>query len=291
MQTRRLGQTQWQCPAIGLGGMPLSIQDRPDESKAMAVIEKALALGVKLIDTADVYCLDDSEIGHNERLIQQVIAKENLAEDLLVATKGGLERPEGQWVVNGSPEHLVKACDKSLQALQVERIELYQLHAPDPSVPFLESVGQLRELQDQGKIHHIGLSNVEVHHIEKAQTITEIVSVQNRCNVHDLRAFHQGVIPYCQAHKIAFLAYSPVGGRHGKEFVEKDIYLNDMANQYQVTPYQIALAWLLAQSEVIFAIPGASRQKSIEDSWATLALNLAPEDIQQLNQTYGLDTI
>ena len=287
MQTKKVGQTTIEVSSIGLGGMPLSIQGRPSEEQALRVIKKAFDLGLNFIDTADVYCLDNSEIGHNERLIRKAIDKFGIRNEFLVATKGGLERPEGQWIVNASPKHLQQACEASLVALNVESIALYQLHAPDPDVPFRESIEKLVDLKQQGKIQHIGLSNVEIKHIQEAQTMTEVVSVQNRCNVHDLRSFHHGIVDYCEQQNISFIAYSPVGGKHGKEFVEKDIYLNEVAKRYEATSYQVALAWLLAQSKAMIPIPGATRIESIEDSVAALSIELSQDDLGFLNNAFG----
>jgi len=170
-----------QVSAIGLGAMPLSLAGRPDEATAIKVIHAALDAGMTLIDTADVYCLDDGDLGHNERLIARALRDWPRRAEVLVATKGGMERPDGTWTVNAQPEHLRAACERSLRALGVEAIGLYQLHAPDPTVPFEESVGALAELQRQGKVLHVGLSNVAVPAIDLARTVVQVASVQNRC--------------------------------------------------------------------------------------------------------------
>ena len=159
MRTRALGPGAPDVAVVGLGGMHLSIADRPDEATALRVIHATLDAGATILDTADVYCLDDADLGHNERLIAKALRTWGGRRDaVVVATKGGMTRPGGRWERNGRPEHLRRACDRSLKALETERIDLYQLHAPDPEVPLIESVGALVELQRAGKIRWIGVS-------------------------------------------------------------------------------------------------------------------------------------
>jgi len=160
---RRLGRDAPLVSAVGYGGMHLSIQDRPPEEQGIRVIHAALDAGVTLIDTADVYCLDNQDIGHNERLVARALGSwQGDRDQVTVATKGGVTRPAGRWDTDGRPQHLRAACERSLKALGVERLDLYQLHAPDPKVPLAESVGALGELKQEGKIRWIGLSNVSV---------------------------------------------------------------------------------------------------------------------------------
>jgi aryl-alcohol dehydrogenase-like predicted oxidoreductase len=171
MAPMNLGQTNEQIPPIGFGGMPLSIQGRPSTEQAKKTLHAAIDAGMTFIDTADVYCLDDFDTGHNERLIASVLRERSDGKSIQVATKAGLERPNGAWTRNGSPEHLREACDQSLNALGVEQIWLYQYHAPDEKFPFEESVGAFAELQRAGKCKHVGLSNVTVEQIESAQKV------------------------------------------------------------------------------------------------------------------------
>ena len=193
MEHRELGESGLKVSAIGLGGMPLSIDGRPTEAEAIRVIHASLDAGVTFIDTADVYCLDHTDIGHNERLIAKALRERSGSGEIIVATKGGLERPGGEWTTNGRPEHLRRACEASLRALGLDAITLYQLHAPcDESLE--ESVGELSRLQEEGKIQHIGLSNVDVDQITQAQSIAPIVSIQNRRNPHDTSAWDEGVM-------------------------------------------------------------------------------------------------
>ncbi|MCS6856366.1 MAG: aldo/keto reductase [Deltaproteobacteria bacterium] len=287
MQTlpqRQLGPTGRMVSAIGLGAMPMSLAGRPPESQSIAVIRRALELGVTLIDTADVYCLDDSDIGHNERLIARALAEAGQsAKGVVVATKGGLRRPRGEWVVDARPERLREACERSLKALGVERIALYQLHAVDPRVPIEESVGELARLREEGKIEAIGLSNVNAQEIDRAMRVAPIVSVQNRFHVRDRRfAIGNGALRRCEELGLAFLAYAPVGGTHGRRLISEDPALRAVAQKHGATPEEVALAWLLRQSPCVVPIPGASRLSSIESSVRSLSLVLDAEDLARI---------
>ncbi len=289
MDKRTFGPTSYQVSAIGLGGMPLSIQGRPSQEDAIRVIHAALDAGVTLIDTADVYCVDDADIGHNEQLIAKALWSFSGDEDaVLVCTKGGLRRPEGEWVNDARPAHLKSACDRSLSALGVDRIAVYQLHAPDPKVPFAESVGALAELQKQGKIEHVGLSNVSVEQIREARAIVPIVSVQNRCNPFDLRAFQDGVIAECEREGMAFLPWSPVGGG-GKQkgTVRDDAVLNAVGARHGCTSFQVALAWLRQKSPAMIPIPGASKITSALSSVRAASLVLSDEDVAEIDRHVG----
>ena len=217
MKQRGLGNTGWQVSAIGLGGMPLSIRGRPSEDSAIEVICAALDNGVTFIDTANCYCIDNGDIGHNERLIARALREwAGPRDSVIVATKGGVERPKGEWPCNGKPEHIRSACEASLRALEVDAIDLYQLHAPDKNVPYDETIGMFQRLHEEGKIRHVGLSNVSVEQIRQATNVVPVVSVQNRCNPLDRRAWSEGVIDYCEENGLAFLPYSPVGGSREK---------------------------------------------------------------------------
>lgn len=284
MQQRTLGTTDLHVSAIGLGGMPLSIEGRPAPSEAIKVIHASLRAGVRLIDTSDVYCLDQAEVGHNERLIAEALAQWPDPESVVVATKGGMTRPGGAWVTDVHPRRLKAACEASLKALRVPALTLYQLHTVDDVVPLEDSVGALAELRRAGKILHIGLSNVTAAEIRRAQQVAPIVSVQNRCGVFDRRDFNNGVIALCEAEKITYLAYSPVGGARGKHRLAADPALRRIAARHEVSPYQVALAWLLARSPSIVPIPGASRIPSAIDSAAAASLTLTPDDLASLEQ-------
>ena len=210
---RPVGNSGLVVGPIGLGGMPLSIQGRPDERTALAVIEAFVAGGGDHIDTAISYCLDEHDFGHNERLIAKALRKLGRT-DVIVATKGGLTRPEGRWEVDCSPQWLRQCCEQSVADLGAP-IPLYYLHTVDPAVPFAESLGELVRLRDEGKIAAIGLSNVNARHLDEAVRLTRIAAVQNRCNVLDTRDFESGLVERCRELGIAYVAYSSVGGHSG----------------------------------------------------------------------------
>ena len=286
MHLRPLGSSGLHVSQIGFGGMPLSITGRPARSEAIKVLHASLRAGVTLIDTADVYCLDQSDIGHNEKLIAEALAQVPSASNVVVATKGGLQRPGGAWVTDAHPRRLRSACEASLKALRLPVIPLYQLHAVDDAVPLEDSVGALAELRRQGKIAHIGLSNVTPAELRRAMAIVPIVSVQNRCSVFDRRDFSNGMVALCTAEKIAYLAYSPVGGGRGKVRVADDPTLRAVGARHDVSPFQVALAWLLARSPMVIPIPGASRISSALDSAAADELQLTAEDHATLDQAF-----
>jgi aryl-alcohol dehydrogenase-like predicted oxidoreductase len=274
-------------PAIGYGGMHLSLalQDRPPERESLEVIRAALDAGVRLIDTADVYCLDDSDIGHNERLVAEALRGWSGDRDsVLVATKGGLTRPAGRWERDGRPEHLRVACERSLRALGVERIALYQLHAPDPQVPFEESVGGLAELLREGKIRWVGLSNVSVAQIRAAEAIVPVASVQNRLNPFFRESLQDGVVRHCAERRIGFLAYSPTGGGRLNRKLPEHSVLRPMAARLGVSAHALVLAWVLAQSPAVIAIPSARRVAHALDSVGAGALELSREDLAAIDR-------
>ncbi len=285
MQRRELGMTGTTINPIGLGGMPISIRGRPPERQGIRTICAALDAGIDFIDTADAYCLDNDDIGHNERIIAKAV-KQWAGGRVFIATKGGIERPGGAWTRNGDPAHLKSACEKSLVALGSDCIDLYQLHAPDPKVPFMDSVNALAQLQKQGKIRHVGLSNVDVKQIRAASELVRIVSVQNRCNPYDVRSFDDGVIRYCEGHDITFLAYSPVGGDRGHGRLGKDKDLNEVAETRGADAYQVALAWLLARSPAMIPIPGASKTSSALSSAGAMDLRLSNDDLDKLDRNF-----
>jgi aryl-alcohol dehydrogenase-like predicted oxidoreductase len=276
---RQFGTDAPPVTAVGYGGMHLSIQDRPTEEQAVGVIRAVLDAGITLIDTADVYCLDDGEIGHNERLIARALRSRAQHEGVIVATKGGLRRPQGQWEVDGSPAHLRTACDHSLKALGVESIDLYQLHAPDPRVPLADSIGALADLRREGKVRWVGLSNVSVAEIQQAEAIVPISTVQNRLNPFFREALTQGVVQYCEERGIGFLAYSPVGGGRLNRKLPAHPVLRPMATRLGVTPHALVLAWVLARSPRVIVIPSARTVEHALDSITAAELTLSEEDL------------
>jgi aryl-alcohol dehydrogenase-like predicted oxidoreductase len=285
MQTRTIGPVT--VSAIGLGGMPMSIEGRPDEERSVRTIHAALDAGVTLIDTADAYHMNTGETGHNERLIAKALASyPGDASDVLIATKGGHLRPgDGSWTIDGSPAHLQEAAEASLKALGVDVIGLYQFHRPDPKVPYAESIGAIKELLDAGKIRLAGISNASIEHIETARSILgegNLASVQNQFSP----AFRssEGELEHCAAAGIAFLPWSPLGGigRAG-QLGRQHAAFAEIAAAHGVSPQRVTLAWLLAKAPVVIPIPGASRPESIIDSAQAPGLTLTAEELARLD--------
>ncbi|WP_328690990.1 aldo/keto reductase [Streptomyces phaeochromogenes] len=284
MQTRTVGDVQ--VGAIGLGGMPMSIEGRPDEQRSVATVYAALEAGVTLIDTADAYHRDADEVGHNESLIARAVAEYGGdTSDVLIATKGGHLRPgDGSWTLNGSPEYLKKACDASLERLGVEAIGLYQFHRPDPRVPYEESVGAIRDLLDAGKIRFAGISNASPDRIRLANEILggRLVSVQNQFSP----AFRSSEpeLELCAELGIAFLPWSPLGGiSNAGALGSRYAAFADVARTHGVSPQQVCLAWMLAKAPVVIPIPGSSRPETIRDSVAAAELKLSAEEQARLD--------
>jgi aryl-alcohol dehydrogenase-like predicted oxidoreductase len=287
MRTRTIGSTT--VSAIGLGGMPMSIEGRPGEARSIATIHAALDAGVTFIDTADAYHLNAGETGHNERLIAKALASYGGdTSDVLVATKGGHLRPgDGSWTQDGSPAHLRAAVDASLKALGTDVIGLYQFHRPDPRVPYEESIGALRELLQAGKIRMAGISNASVAQIDTARQILgagNLVSVQNQFSP----AFRssEAELRHCAELGIAFLPWSPLGGigRAG-ELGQAHAAFAEVAQAHGVSPQQVTLAWMLALAPVVIPIPGASRPESITDSAQAAELQLTPDEVERLSRS------
>jgi aryl-alcohol dehydrogenase-like predicted oxidoreductase len=280
---RALGKTGIAVTAIGLGAMPLSLRGRPDASRAEAVIRAFVDGGGDFIDTANVYCIDTHDLGHNERLVGDILRRLGRQDAMRVGTKGGLTKEGSGWDTKATPAWLRQSCERSLLDLGVERIFLYQLHAPDPDVPFADSVGELARLQQDGKVEHAGLSNVSVAQIRIAQKIIPVASVQNKCHVFMQRSLRDGVVEYCARNQIAFLAHSPVGGHGRQKRLGESKPLHEVARRTGATPWQVALAWLLQRGDHIIPIPGASRPESISASLQALKLRLSSEDLATLN--------
>lgn len=255
---------------MGFGAMRLTgkgIWGEPkDESEAKAVLRRAIELSVNFIDTADAYGPDVSE-----RLIGEALYP--YPQGVIIATKGGQMRggPDN-WYPNGRPEHLREAIEGSLQRLRLERIDLYQLHRPDPQVPFEDSVGTLADLRKEGKIRHVGLSNVTVDQLNRARAIVPIVSVQNRYNLDDRSS--EDVLKACERESIAFIPWAPLGA--------KTATLERVASAHDATVNQIALAWLLQHSPVMLPIPGTSSVAHLEENIAAASIKLSGEEIRSL---------
>jgi aryl-alcohol dehydrogenase-like predicted oxidoreductase len=286
MQQRRIGDVE--VSAIGLGGMPMSIEGRPDRHQSIATIHAALEAGVTFIDTADAYHLHADEVGHNESLIAEALASwGGDASSVLVATKGGHLRPgDGSWTLDGSPAHLREACEGSLKRLGVEAIGLYQFHRPDPAVPYADSVGALRDLLDAGKIRMAGISNAGAEQIRQAQEILggRLVSVQNQFSP----AFRssEAELDLCDDLGLAFLPWSPLGGiARAAELGSGFAPFQEIADARGVSPQQVCLAWMLSKSPHVVPIPGSSRPQTIQDSVKAVDLTLTPPEIARLDAT------
>jgi aryl-alcohol dehydrogenase-like predicted oxidoreductase len=265
LEVGRLGYGAMRLCGPGIIGWP------EDRANALAVLRRAVELGVMLIDTADAY-------GPHVNELQVAEALHPYPEGLVIATKGGLiHERSASWPPDGRPEHLREACEGSLRRLRLEQIDVYQLHRPDPNVPFEDSVGALKELRDEGKIRHVGLSNVSREQLERARAIVPIVSVQNRYSIADRAS--EDVLELCERAGIAFLPWFPLGagGLAGGEGP-----LAQVAARHGATPPQIAIAWLLHRSPVICPIPGTSSLAHLEENVAAARLRLSADDLDAL---------
>jgi pyridoxine 4-dehydrogenase len=267
LTVNRLGFGAMRITGDGICGEPA------DRDEAKAVLRRAIELGVNFIDTADSYGPHVSE-----KLISETLYP--YPDDLVIATKGGLERTgPGQWPANGRPEHLVEACEGSLRRLKLDQIPLYQFHRPDPAVPLEDSIGALVTLKQQGKIRHIGVSNVTEDQLRRAQRLTPIVSIQNRYNVED--RLSESLIDLCEQEQMVFLPWAPI------QNVDRNRIVRETAQRYDATPRQIVLAWLLARSPSILPIPGTGSVSHVDDNVAAAAIKLAPADVASLTDNAG----
>ena len=266
LTVNRLGFGAMRITGKGIWGEP------PDLGRARAAIKRAVELGVNFIDTADSYGPHVSETLIAETLYPY-------PDDLVIASKGGLVRPgPGRWEADGRPEHLREVLEGSLSRLRVERIDLYQLHRPDPKVPLEESIGALAELKDQGKIRHLGISNVTEDQLQRAEKITPIVSVQNRYNVVDRTS--ESMVDLCEQEELAFLPWAPI-----QEADEVDV-ITHAARNHGYTPRQIVLAWLLARSPQILPIPGSGSPEHVEANIAAAGIKLDQGEVAAITDAF-----
>jgi aryl-alcohol dehydrogenase-like predicted oxidoreductase len=285
MHERKIGQIS--VSAIGLGGMPMSIEGRPDEAQSIATIHAALDAGVTLIDTADSYTLAGDEQGHNEELIARALREYGGdTSNVLVATKGGHLRPEpGPWAQNGDPAYLKEAAKASARRLGVEAIGLYQFHRPDPKVPYADSVGAVRDLLDEGVIRMAGISNANPEQIREAQQILggRLVSVQNQFSPRFRSSLPE--LELCAELGIAFLPWSPLGGiGQASDLGGQGAAFARIAQAHGVSPQRVCLAWELALAPIVIPIPGASRPASIQDSAQAAELELSADEVEELSR-------
>ncbi len=286
METKQLGNTGVTISVIGLGGMPMSLSSRPPESQAIAVIHRALALGVTLIDTADSYCQDESDKHHNERLISKALQRyEGDISHITVATKGGLMRPNGNWTRNGNPEHLRETIRTSFEALGGSKpIDVWQYHAPDPNYTIEEALTPAKEAVSEGLIRFVGVSNFSVEQIKQARDVVEVVSVQNQYNPWYRQPESDGVLEYCETEGLTFLPWSPLGGSRRVGSLQDIPVIAQIAEEKGVSVYQIVLAWLRAKSPCIVPIPGASKISSLEDSISAVEVKLSEAEVSRIDR-------
>ncbi len=264
LTVNRLGYGAMRITGKGIWGQP------PDRDAAKSVLRRAIERGVNFIDTADSYGPDVSET-----LIAEALAP--YPEDVVIATKGGLERPgPNRWTPNGRPDHLRAACDGSLQRLGLEQIPLYQFHRPDPKVPLEESLGTLVELKAQGKIRHIGICNVDESQLRAAQAVTAIVSVQNRYNASDRSS--ESMIDLCEQEQITFLPWAPILD------LDRNPAVQQIAAAHDAAPRQVVLAWLMARSSAILPIPGTGSVDHLEANLDAAALDLSPAEVAAITE-------
>jgi aryl-alcohol dehydrogenase-like predicted oxidoreductase len=285
LPTRRLADAE--VSAIGLGAMPMSLHGRPSEEQSIATIHAALDAGATLIDTANSYALDESEVGHNELLVAKALRQRS--ERVLVATKGGIIRRGEEWLHNGHPDSLRRSCEASLRRLGVERIDLFQFHRPDLTVPYEESVGALAELQQAGMIRWVGLSNANVAQLELALTLVDVVSIQNQLSPRYPFPLARGEVAATADRGIAFLAWSPLGGIGRADSGSRIAPIRAAAERHGVSAQQVVLAWLLALSPTIIPIPGATRSETIRDSLAAATLVLDTDELAAISAAVDED--
>jgi pyridoxine 4-dehydrogenase len=261
LRVRRLGFGAMRITGNGIWGPP----DDPEEARRL--LRRVVDIGVNLIDTADSYGPEVSE-----NLIAEALHP--YPDGLVIATKGGMHRTgPGQWPRDGRPERLKECCEASLRRLKLERLDLYQLHAPDPNVPYEDSIGALKELQDEGKIRHIGVSNVSLEQLEQARGLVEVATVQNRYNLTD--RFSENVLEACEEAGVGFIPWFPLATG---SLAEPGGALDEVAHAHDATPGQVALAWLLARSRVMLPIPGTSSIEHLEENMAAEELTLSDEE-------------
>jgi aryl-alcohol dehydrogenase-like predicted oxidoreductase len=273
---------------VGLGEMPMSLDGRPDEERSIRTIHAALDAGVNLIDTADAYARDDRDIGRGERLLAKAL--KGRRDNVIVATKGGLTRNRGgSWPPDGRPEYLRAACEASLRALETDRIDLYQFHRPDPRVPYAESIGTFKELQDEGKVRWVGISNATVAQLEEALGIVDVVSLQNELSLAYTSPIAKGELQACTDRGIAFLPWSPLGGIGSAAETAGGVDpVAAAAEAHGVSPQQVALAWLLSLGPTVVPIPGASRPETITDSLRAAELELSDAERHAISAAVGV---
>ncbi len=290
MEMKQLGNTGVAVSELGLGGMAMSLSTKPPEPQAIETIHRALALGINLIDTADSYCKDELDKHHNERLIYKALQQyQGDTSQVIVVTKGGFQRTQGKWILNGNPNHLRQTIQGSFEALGAKKpIDLWLHHRPDPNYSIERSLTPAKEAVAQGIIRFVGLSNFSVEQIKRARDIVDIVAIQNQFNPWCRNPEFDGVLEYCEQEGLTFMASSPFGGIKGARRtspLENLSAFTALAEEKETSIYSIMLAWLGSKSPAIIPIVGASKPNSVEESVKSLTVNLSDEEIDRLDNS------
>lgn len=284
-ENKRSFQKPFELFPIGLGAMPLSLPGKPSEKEAITILKTFLESGGNFIDTADVYGLDETDKGHNEKLISKAVNEITDKKNIIIATKGGATRPNGGWALGGGhPKKLRAACEQSLLNLNIEQHTLYYFHGPDVNIPLEDSLGELIHLKREGKIKHLGIANVTLDELKFASDLTEIVAVQNRCNPFCKADTKNGIIDFCKLNNILYVAYCPLGGwaDHAK-LISSALY-QPLQMKYATNAYVINLAWLMSKGDHVVSIPGMDKKEQIAINFQAFHLTLQKEDIETIDQ-------
>lgn len=268
--------------AIGFGALHLSLPPRPPRAQAMEVIQRAVSSGITLIDTADSYCADETEMHHNEVLVREALDRLPGAR-VVVATKGGLRRPQGRWVPCGDPAYLLKAIESSFRALGgIDPIDLWHYHAPDPEFDIRRSLRAAEEAVRRGWVRRVGLSNVSLAQVRQAREVLDVVSIQNKYSLFHRRPEWDGTLDYCQKEQMVFFPWSPFGGRMDHPILRRAAAVDRLARQYHTSVYAIALAWLMSRYKCIVPIPGTSNPAHLEDWTGACKVKLSSQEAHLL---------
>jgi aryl-alcohol dehydrogenase-like predicted oxidoreductase len=263
--------------------MLLSINGRPPADQAARVIKMALDQGITLFDTADAYCMDEHEMGHSERAL--ALGLEGHRDRVVVMTTVGCRRPGGAWTVDSEPSYLREAVTRCLRNQAVDCLDVVSLYSPDLRIPYEESVGVLARMKEEGKIKYVGVCNVDMEHLRRAEAVTPIQTVQNRWNPQAREPEREGIIDYCAEKSIAFVGYAPFGGTLGAPTLTTLGKLSDQARRRRLSPYQLVLAWMTNKSPNIFVVPGARRPESVEDSSGAGSVDFDADAVRAVENT------
>jgi aryl-alcohol dehydrogenase-like predicted oxidoreductase len=282
MKIRTFHAAGLEVSAIGFGALHLSLPPRPDPAQSIEVIHHAVESGITFIDTADCYCTDESDKHHNEVLVREAL-RSSPGGRVLVATKGGMRRPQGRWVPCGDPDYLLQTIQRSFQALGSDApIELWQYHAPDPRIDIRRSLFAAAEAVKRGWVLRVGLSNVTLEHIRQAREIMDVVSVQNKYSLFHRRPEWDGTLDYCEKEGLLFFPWSPFGGKKDHHALKRSAVVNRLANSYNISVYAVALAWLMSRSAHVIPIPGTANPAHLEDWAGACDLKLSETEIHSI---------